>query len=489
MATRTKRGFLRTGWLTLLVLLAFVGCVPTATPTPSATVVPPTDTAALPTSTPKPTETPPPTHTPTPVPPTPTLTPSPEPTPPPEALVPTGEITPPPPDFAPTPPPPPDIGSGDEETWVRDYVALVTAMLNSSESVHKVLNTLIEWSTPEGMQGGDPSSVVWSETADLDGDVEDEWLISLPVPERGCGVTWCPAYVVLFEKNDGLFQPWYVVRGSQPEETQVQHPQLRRIEDINADGKTEVLLEQRWCGAHTCFTGLTVGRWDGARWHDLADGPINQAYTEIAVEDRDEDDALEFTLHGGTFGSVGAGLQRQSTLIFDWKDGAYRLVDDSPDPSDHPYYLMLDANTALVEGNWQQALELAKQAVDNPNFEDTMAPVEEVDKRRIVSYAAAEAMLVYAHRGDTAQMEAMLEQARRYDFVEPTIYTQAAERLLQVYRETGDVVEACSAMEDVVAQRPDEAVFFQWYGYGTTRLTLDGVCPLDTPSEGESPLL
>jgi hypothetical protein len=127
--------------------------------------------------------------------------------------------------------------------------------------------------------------------------------------------------------------------------------------------------------------------------------------------------------------------------------------------------------------------------VSDPDFEETMAPVEEVDKRRIVSYAAVEAMLVYAHRGDVAKMEAMLDQARSHDFVQPNIYTEAAERLLQVYGDTGDVVAACSAMEDVVAAQPDEAVFFQWYGYGTTRMTVDRVCPLDPPVEGESPEL
>jgi hypothetical protein len=381
------------------------------------------------------------------------------------------------------------MGADDGDAWVRDYVALVTAMLNSNVGVEAVLDALISWSTPEGTQGGDPSAVVWSESADMDDDGKNEWLVSVPVPERGCGATWCPAYIILFEKDEELFKPWHVVRGPQPEETQVQHPKLRRIEDINDDGKTEVLIEQRWCGAHTCFTGLTVGRWDGARWHDLSDGPINQAYTDIAVEDLDGDGALEFELHGGTFGSVGAGLQRQSTLIFDWKDGAYRLVEEIPDPSDHPYYLMLDANRALADGNWERALELAEQAVSNPNFEDTMAPVEEVDKRRIISYAAVEAMLVYAHRGDVAAMEGVLERARGYDFVQPNVYTEAADELLRVYGETENVVEACSAAEEVVAERPDEAIFFQWYGYGTARMTVDHVCPLDTPTEGESPQL
>ncbi|MFW6136211.1 MAG: tetratricopeptide repeat protein [Chloroflexota bacterium] len=473
--TIARRHLLRIRWLVPLALLTIVGCAPTPTPTPSPTPPPPT-----PTPTPLPTDTPSPTPTPTP---------TPELTPPADPLVPLGPVTPPPPDFQPAPPPPPDPGAEDEQAWVRDYVELVTAMLNSDQSVQAVLDTLIAWSMPAEDLPGELTSFAWAEPADLDGDGTDEWLMALPVPGRGCGVTFCPAYLVLFELQQDLFNPRAVIRGGPPDEIQMQSPELRLIDDVNADGHTEVLIQQHWCGAHTCFTGLTVGSWDGATWRDLAADPLNQAYTDLTIEDRDGDGALEFVFHGGLIGSVGAGLQREHTLIFAWQDGAYRLVEDLPDPSDHPYYLMLDANAALGEGEWDRALELAERVVRNPDFEDAMVPVEEVDRRRIVSYVAVEAMLVHAHRGDVAQMEAVLNHVQGVDFVEPNVYTEAAEHLLDVYREAGDVVEACAAMEDVVAQRPDQAVFFQWYGYNTARITVDQICPLDPPTEGEAPQL
>lgn len=491
MTTVRGRRFLHIAWFTPLVLWILVACAPSATPTPSATPVPPTETTAPPSATPPPTTAPTATDTATPIPPTATSAPSPEPTAPAEALVPQGPITPPPANFSPTPPAPPDTGTDSEETWVRDYVALVTAMLNSGETIEGVLEMLRAWSNGPQEMESELASYVWAEAADLDEDGSDEWLISLPVPERGCGVTWCPAYLVIYQyvEDEALFKPRYVVQDSSGEEVQLQHPELLRVQDLNADGEREVLIQQRWCGAHTCFTGLTVGRWDGVRWQDLAADPISQAYTDLTIEDRDADGALEFTMHGGMVGSVGAGLQRPHILVFDWVDGAYRLVEDTPDPSDHPYYLMLDANTALAEGQWERALELAMEAVNDPNFEDSMGPVEEVDKQRIISYAAIEAMLVHAHRGDVAQMESVLERVQRYEFVEPNVYNEATQRLLEVYRETDDVVEACTAMEEVVARRADEAVFFQWYGYNTARLTVDQICPLDAPTREATPQL
>lgn len=481
---RTKSGTLPYLKLCLFLLasIAAVGCslnfssllVGTDTPSPSPQV---------PTETPRPTQTPVPTSPPTS--PTPSLTPL----LPGDRLVPTGSITPPPDGYQLRRPTPPDVASESHTGWVREYVSLVTNMLNSDQTPQDVLNTLIDWSSP-GTDGGERTeTAAWFETTDLDGDGTAEWLFSLPVPERGCMMVSCPAYMVIFETQDDLFHPRYVIRGGAPHELQMQQPQLLRVEDLNADGLREILLQQRWCGAHTCNTGLTVGRWDGSAWRDLAAHPINQASTELTIEDRDGDGVMEFSLHGGTYGSVGAGLQRPHRLVFDWVEGAYRQVEDIPDPSDHPYYLMLDANRALAEDRGEQALSLAERALNNPNFENTNFPVEDVDRRRIITYAAVEVMLVQAQRGDVTAMEAALDQARSYGFFAPNAYSEAADRLLEVYQNTKDVMAACSAVEELIARQPQEAVFFQQYGYNTERMTVGQICPLDPADEGESPQL
>jgi hypothetical protein len=369
---------------------------------------------------------------------------------------------------------------------MRDYVQLVADMLNAGRSVEDTLDTLVAWSTPDGMEGG--SEHVWQATGDLDGDSVEEWLISLPLPGLGCGATFCPRSVAVIERQDERFIPGAVIPTGEGM-LMLGSPRLRFTEDINADGQTEIVIQERSCGAHTCFIHVLVGRWDGSTWADLTADPIDQAYSELVIEDRDGDDVLEFSLTGGMFGSVGAGLQRSHTLIFGWKEGAYRLVEDLPASSDHPYYLMFDANTALTNGNNETALQLAMSALETSNFEDTMSPVEPLDKARILSYAAAEAMLVHALSDDIDAMEAILDQARSIPDITDNVYLDAAERLLATYRETGDVVSACAAMEDVVSEPSDPPVFFQWYGYGTERLRLDRICPLDAPLPGESPQL
>jgi hypothetical protein len=323
---------------------------------------------------------------------------------------------------------------------------------------------------------------------DVDGDGTEEGVVSLPLPGIGCGATFCPRTVAVLERSGDRFSPGTVI-SSDAGMLMLGSPTLRFTEDINADGQTEIVLEEQSCGAHTCFTLLIVGHWDGAAWDDLTADPIDQAYTDLTIEDRDGDGVLEFAMTGGTFGSAGAGLQRPHTLIFDWQDGAYRRVEDIPAPSDHPYYLMLDANAALADGNDEIARDLAMQAIENPTFEATMAPVEPLDKARILSYAAGEAMLAHALSGDLEAMEAVLARVRTMPEVTENVYLAAAQELLDVYQATGDAVSACAAMEDVIVGQAEPPVFFQWYGYGTERITVDQVCPLDAPAEGEQPQL
>jgi hypothetical protein len=116
-----------------------------------------------------------------------------------------------------------------------------------------------------------------------------------------------------------------------------------------------------------------------------------------------------------------------------------------------------------------------------------MVPPEEVKRGHIAGYAAVVNALAHLSMGEVEAAEAALARARALPYVEANVYLDAAEAMMASYDETGDLVTACSAMEGVVAERPDDATFFGWYGYGTERMTVDELCPLDEPAEGGSP--
>ncbi len=463
----------------LLLLITLTACtLPVRKLSPQAAPpIPATATAtATPTVRPTATATPtlPPTFTPSP---TPTLTPR-------DAvvaqLIPSTPPTPPSPNWTPTRPPAFNAEKDTPSGWAREYIQLVTAMLNATGDVDAVLNQLTAWMPADSTYEGPRPANAWFVIRDLNADGEDEWLISVPARDMGCGFTFCPGYLLLFHKRAGLFTPASIILVNE-EVWEISNPKLLRVEDINADGHLETVIEQSQCGAHTCFTTLLIGQWDGQRWQNLAADPIEQAYTEYTFADDDGDGVLEVLMHGGMYGSVGAGLQRPHTLRFDWRDGAYRRVADTPDPDSHPYYQMLDANTALANGDWDAALSLAQAVLDRRGvYKDEEGWLTTGAWARIVGYAAIEAMLAHAHRGDIdAMRQVQADLLARSPALPQTLYADAAAYLLEAYEATTDPLAACMAVEHFIAERAADAAFFEWYGYGTERLTVERICPLD----------
>jgi hypothetical protein len=365
-------------------------------------------------------------------------------------------------------------------------------MLNASGgNVDTVLDQLAAWMRREDSQGQRPMNV-WAKSYDLDGDGTDEWLVCLPnlykIRFSDSDLDSSLDFVVLFERHGNLFTPGHVFFvDSQTWYYFDPHPFLVALEDINADGRIEAMFRTDVCvgaGSSLCMSSWLVGQWDGQRWHNLAAESISQTYSEITFEDRDSDGAKEIVMRGGTGGLVSAGLQRRTVTVYAWRNGAYRWVESYPEPSDHPYFRMFDANSALTKGDLDRALTLAKAVVNQDIPDGSLSQGKDRTshnwaKSRIVTYAAIEAMLVYAERGNTQAMESVWQSIGKRTDLSPNPYTEAAQRLLQNYNQTGNALAACQAMAVAVSEHVKEASFYPWYGDHTERLSLDQICPLD----------
>ena len=242
---------------------------------------------------------------------------------------------------------------------------------------------------------------LWYNLTDFDGDEETELLLATPAFRINggelmgfCGLSMCPGFMFIFEREDERYLPAYQFESFE-EYYELDYPQLLIAEDINGDGITEIVISENWCGAHTCGTNLTIGVWDGEGWHNL--GNVNNSYNETYIIDENQDGIKEFKSYGGTVGSTGGGLQRRQTEIYEWLDGEYKLSKTIPDSSDHPYYLVLDAHTALTNNDYDVALNLVMQVINTPEFpRNDYTLIDDWAENRIASFARIEAMLVYA---------------------------------------------------------------------------------------------
>jgi len=315
--------------------------------------------------------------------------------------------------------------------------------------------------------------VKWMEKADLNNDGVEELVVIFIDPLEGMTIFGFPSkFTVLSEKEQSykvIFTSDYASYSSY------------FVRDVNKDNKLEIVLVADWCGASTCGKNIVAIQFDGQEWRNLTPN-VGMASDDIQWVDQDGDGMEEIILHGGLGGSVGAGLQREYTDIYAYRDGKYHLIKTIGDPSTNIYYLMLDANKSLREDNLTDALKLATQALQNPNSgvsSDEYSYINERDQVRILSYVAIEVMLTYLKRSPSNlnSVDSLLQDIKqKYDKLDNP-YINAAQVLRDMYVNTQDVVKACQAMENEILKVGENAEFLHWYGYNTEKLDLKNLCP------------
>ena len=271
--------------------------------------------------------------------------------------------------------------------------------------------------------------------------------------------------------------------------------------DIDNNGKEEIIFVNYSCGMHTCSIGVKGIHFSKGNWEYIIES------NSISISTADELDNFEGVIKriirwedvtgdgikelvitgGGVVATAGGGMGRPKTEIyaFNEEENKYVLTETRMQPVDHIYYLMIDANYALQEENFEEALELSLRALNNPTlFSNPSSHASSLDEKhipRVLSYSAIQAVLAYLSQ-DPPNVELannLFQRAKdKYDR-EDNPYISAALVLLKTYFQTEDVLEACKAMEKEIILNKDRAEFFEWHGYVTEKLELHEMCPLD----------
>lgn len=322
----------------------------------------------------------------------------------------------------------------------------------------------------EGSFDFPPDYVSWVHPADLDGDGSQEDIVALGVRLKG--------WTVL--KNEG--QQTRVLYASD-----LSHDQLGSTlefvlaDDINCDGRVEIVLQRSGSGSWGDFIVASVHQWDGSTWRALGDvassGYVSIRGREPSIEfvDTDGDGCLEAV---GNYVPSHQAVTRPQTWTFAFRDGRYQRVDAVGVPSHLGYYKVIDVNRALARGDLDEALELATQALKDP--ETGMSSYQgavDIDRyeARIAAYAAAEAMLVHALRGEADAMLPLLQEVETSRDRPDNPFLPAARALWETYADTGNALAACRAMEQVVRLWGDTELV----QFGSERLEIEQICPLD----------
>lgn len=386
----------------------------------------------------------------------PILTPTPEPTVVPSAsptVVPTASPTETPsasPTPIPFPPRPEDFA---------DYPGTIIAYLNDSGGdVDGLREGLKNW--------GALRNVADLLRADVDDDGKGELLLVIVEGDYGINLSGdvlvidieAPEYSLAYRATGELF---------------ILDPTLLQVSDINGDGYTELAFTSTSCGAHTCSTTVYILASGTGAYGDLTDGGIEMTYADVRFSDWDGDDVPELIMYGGIIGSVGAGPQRERTEVYRWDGLTYTLLETIYDPSNYLYFKVLDANQALLEGEYEIAAALYREAIENPNLEVWM---DESERDEMTAFARYRLSLTYLLLGEID--EATLAREELLTQQPDNIYSQVVTVLWDAYSVDGDLRAACEAVQSFAATHPETADVLADYGYANPTFTPEEVCPI-----------
>jgi tetratricopeptide (TPR) repeat protein len=351
------------------------------------------------------------------------------------------------------PPRPPDFDQ---------YMETILRFLRDSGGDEDGLRTmLVEW--------GALRHVTDLLRVDLDDDGLGELLMVVvdPSPEYGINVR---GDLLVVDRTDEKFELAY----SAAEGSILLDPALMEVDDLNGDGLTEMAFSFTECGAHTCFTTVHIVTSGAGNYQNLTGEGIAMSYVEPYFSDRDGDGLRELIMHGGTIGSVGAGPQRERTEVYTWNGGAYVLSETVYDYSNYLYFRVLDANQALMGGEYERAATLYREAIDNPSLDVWM---EESEREGLVAFSRYRLSLAHLVLGEVELAQASLDEL----LVEQpdNLYAQVAQVFWDTYQRTANLRAACEEVGAFAAANPETAEVLTNYGYGNPTFTAEEVCPLD----------
>lgn len=256
--------------------------------------------------------------------------------------------------------------------------------------------------------------------------------------------------------------------------------------DLTGDGLPELITRVDECGAHTCFGTFRIissarGPLENivrAAWQNEGQpgDVISISFPEPRLEDENGDGRLDFLVHGGTIGSVGAGVMRAYTEVWRWDGTAVTLADTRLDPTIYRHHILYEANAKLAAGDTDGALFLYEEAINNPTLEtvDFLGTAAQT-KAAIDQFAAFRLILIDLQKGD------LIRAASRLNWLNSnypgTAAAFGAAQLINGWTTPDNAPQLCTAVEADLATFHNPTGPLENLGYGNPSLTAVDFCP------------
>jgi hypothetical protein len=233
------------------------------------------------------------------------------------------------------------------------------------------------------------------------------------------------------------------------------------------------------CGAHTCFEDLQILVWNREVFENRLMGSTSDLpYPQISIQDEDGDGLFDLSVTASGFGSVGAGPPRPLTRVWAFapQSGSWELTDEFLESSDFRIHVAHDADQAVRNGDYAQAVELYRRVIEDPSLQGWMEP--ETEWPKLAAYAHYKLSVAYwlldQPQLAQTQMEALETQ---YPPDDPLYVFVEMGLLFQDAFPSGGLAAGCQAVSQYVEAHSGQVLPFFDYGYGNPFYEAGDLCP------------
>lgn len=258
-------------------------------------------------------------------------------------------------------------------------------------------------------------------------------------------------------------------------------PGIRYFQDLNSDGRADLITGSPRCGAHTCFEDVNILSWNGNMIENRLMGITDDLpYPTIELQESVEEEIFDVVITGGGFGSVGAGPQRSLSRQWSYRSetGDWQVSSESPGASNYRVHVLHDADGAARQGDYPEALLLYQRVISDMTLVDWADPTQE--RANLAAYARFRMAVVYLHMGQTDFARVILAEldsnyppgSGQHGYVEMA-------RLFYDEYQKSDVKTACKAARGYAAKHEGQILKGlgpESFGYGNPVYEPQAIC-------------
>ncbi len=339
---------------------------------------------------------------------------------------------------------------------MEQWPTYILAYLNSPGTTPDALQQILSaWLKDEPT--AESNAAAYVERVDLNNDQLQDLIVYTD--------NWPGWFLTLIQTSPSQYEPAWV------RTNEANRFQLLAVIDLNNDGLTDFVYSEAIYGASQSTVTIHPVGWQNGKLKSLSTNPISSTNVwveDIQIEDVDGDGFIDIGFRGGTYGSLAAGPNRESTFIYSWRNGSYELISQEPTLPQEYFFFLVEANQLLTAGKYEEAIDLYKNTMAT---EDAIYYYNTPHQR---AFAEFQIMLAYLLLNDEAAAVAYAENGRYQD----QLYGKVKQIFWETYQGTRNWTETAEAARTHVRLAGyQKAQLVEWVGYANTSLTLNDIVP------------